>query len=769
MVRHSRGSQQPSTSKKASDPMISNLKNLNLLDGPGLWPEDTKENPLELPTPDEVNSGFSDPVYLLAAVIFQNSHLMKPAAHQLVSYGRRMELPLPGVRDEASQQSAYELAFNTLRYQELLEDIMIDSCFYLSQPMPDDQMCLVAVMLYDLLDRKFLPREHQEMEVLKEVREVENVLFRFQTKLAAALARCKIKHNVLTIDCLLPEAVRQKQNRDKSLPLYAWVNNLKNSLEEVCSILKEGGFSRVNSVEQLKGQSYCHDPHCADMLVFPPQTKADLYRTQLLSDHKLIIQDKSCSMGPCSLRPLLHADGDVLMAGRTSGLTVSHAASLVAQGDAQGNSQSKVFVCVGDCSAGNREELQKVLSNMACKNVKLIPQSFLSLDPCDPRLQHVRLILLTPQCSLSAVSNPVEFILHENGDRDLLQDLAQGSMAQAKLDSLVAQQKKDICHALKFPKVEAVVYSTCSSNPEENEEVVTGALEDAGPTEESNLQPFRTSSFTPMDRGDETPGSPFFKLDPSELSNGCFLAVLIREPDPEVIESAQEVLARAAAKGLLDGIGSNRPTKKVRHGRQTRQAPVGISQARSAHTRPRANASSQSLIMEFLNREANGSSSTPTVPLAKGRVLLSGDAKPTRLYPQRPAKSTSYTSLYSTSNPAFSPSSRILTSTFNAAANPKGPSPTKPERTPAPPAAAWLRPLPQPLRGRQEVLHPVAVTLPPVLFPEHPQPAWQSRPQRSNRPLAHNPWKGPTPLEPLVKSSSSINGKSVIKHPRPWF
>lgn len=48
-------------------------------------------------------------------------------------------------------------------------------------------------------------------------------------------------------------------------------------------------------------------------------------------------------------------------------------------------------------------------------DVKLIPGAFQSLDGGDKRLQKVRVILLTPKCSVSAVSNPVEFILQENG------------------------------------------------------------------------------------------------------------------------------------------------------------------------------------------------------------------------------------------------------------------------------------------------------------------------------------------------------------------
>ncbi|KAJ8015379.1 hypothetical protein DPEC_G00025520 [Dallia pectoralis] len=772
MVKHNTDSQPPSLSTTSSGSQVSRLKNLSLLDGSGLGLEDTPAPPTEPPKTDLGHMGFPDPVYLLAAVIFQNTHLKKPASHQLVSYGKRVGLTLPEIKDEAIQRTAYELAFNTLKYQELLEDIMIESCFYLSQPMPDDQMSLVAVMLYDFQDRKFLPREHQGEELVQEVREVENCLLRFKTKLAAALARCRIKHNLPTIDCILPEAVRNKQDRAQRLPLYAWVNTFKSSHDEVCRVLNQAGFSQVNSVEQLDGPSYCQDLHCGDMLVFPPEVKGDLYRTKLLSN-QLIIQDKSCSVGPCVVPSLLAPQGDVLMIGRCSGLSVSHTASLVAHG----NSQAKVFVCVGDRPAVQRDELQEILANMACKNVKLIPDSFLSLDPCHPKLQQVRLILLTPQCSVSAVSNPVEFILHENGDTDLLQDLAKGSISQAKLDTLVDQQKRDIIHAIKFPKVQTVVYSTCSSYPEENEEVVRSALELGGHKEGSNLQAFRTRpcALTSLDRAEETAEGPFFRVEASEESNGCFLAVLTREPEPEQIESAQEVLARAAAKGLLDGMDSNKPTRKKRRVRQTCQSSISTNHGRSAHTRLHAATSSQSQIIEFLNRETKGSSSAPTLG-STNDLSTQGKVRTDHQCPPKPFSSNFTSALpeassYSSPNPAISTSRQSVSRLTKVVANynsRRSSSSTVPSHPSAPSTKAPLCPSVLP-RGRQEVLRPVALTLPPVLFPEFSQPTSRLRPQKPNPSLACYQLKGSGSQLPLVESSSSVNQKPVVKHLRPWL
>ena len=48
---------------------------------------------------------------------------------------------------------------------------------------------------------------------------------------------------------------------------------------------------------------------------------------------------------------------------------------------------------------------------------------------------------------------------------------------QDRLASLSYYQKKVLCHAMKFPNVKRIVYSTCSVNSEENEDVIQGSLE----------------------------------------------------------------------------------------------------------------------------------------------------------------------------------------------------------------------------------------------------------------------------------------------------
>ncbi|KAG1934613.1 S-adenosyl-L-methionine-dependent methyltransferases superfamily protein [Pimephales promelas] len=581
------------------------------------------------PEPAPLNTDSSDPddrVYLHAATIFQNTHLERPAAQRLVSFGKRSEVSVPEVRGEASQRLAFQLAFNTLKYQELLEDVLIDSGFCASQPMPDGGMSLVAVLLTDLLDRKFLPRlqpANQEQEE-EAVREVEACLLRFRTKLVASLARCRIKHDLLTLENILPEKIRHRQERARELPLYAWINTLRSSFEKVREVLRTSGFSCVKSVAQLEGRSFCTDTHCQDLLVFPNGMKRELTNTGLLTDCRLVLQDKSCCVGPWALRPLLAEGGDVLMTGCFSARTVAHVSAVSAHTHTDTHTdthispvQSKVIVCVGDEPQAQKDELQNTLAKMGCKNVKLLPVSLECVDVCDVRLQEVRVALVMPACSLSAVSNPVDYIMQENRDPRLMLDLSHGSVSPEKLQTLVCRQRKDLQRVGQFPQVRAVLYSTCSVHSEENEEVLKTILSQSQ-EHQSTAPPYRLSSpGLPQDSITEDEDdslemkASFFRLEASDHHNGCFVALLTRQPEPEVKETPQQVLARAAAKGLLDGLQLNQPISRERRGRRSRR--TSANHKRSTKTRPHTTQSDQSRVTEFLNYEMRGSNPEPAV------------------------------------------------------------------------------------------------------------------------------------------------------------
>ncbi|KFO04943.1 Putative methyltransferase NSUN7, partial [Balearica regulorum gibbericeps] len=420
-------------------------------------------------------NGYHDSVYINAAKIFQGIHTEKCKDRILVRYGDdSVSSPLLTFKDEHSQRVSYELAFNALKYQDLLEEILLDSCCYPCH--------LLVVMLYDLQDRKFQAREiFDEGEPVAEVQKIEHYLYSFRTKLAAALARCRIKHDALSIEYILPETVRKQQQRASALPLYVWINTFKISLQDVFRDLKKKGFTKVETVSDFDHYTYCVDQHCHDVLVFPSSLKEELLNLDLFADCKLLLQDKSRSLAVHSAQALLNTGDDIIVAHVDSHLTIVHMSVLT------NHSMSRIFVC-GVKSSAKAAELRNLFSHMGCNDVELLHEDFTEIGPTDPRLQKAKVILLLPQCSGLGVGNPIDFILNEHRDAGLLRDLFQGSVSEDKLCILAERQLNELMHAMTFGKVQAIVYCTCSVYPEENELVVKKALE-AG-VEGNKLQPY---------------------------------------------------------------------------------------------------------------------------------------------------------------------------------------------------------------------------------------------------------------------------------------
>ncbi|XP_029356965.1 putative methyltransferase NSUN7 [Echeneis naucrates] len=512
----------------------------------------------------------SDQAYLQASAIFQQLREEKPVALQILHYAKKADTPLPESRDKTTQKQAYQLAFNTLKYQDLLEDVITDSCFQTSQHLSADMLPLAMVMLFDLQNRRFQSHKHSTKEgeePLKEVRELESSLHRWKTKLAASLARCRVKQSLLSFSCFLSDHVRIKQRQAKCLPLYTWVNALKASVEEVCEVLQSAGFGEVKDVTDLSDLTFCRDALCPDTLVFPKQCEALLQESSLTAAHVLEMQDRSVCVAVSVLRPLLFDSADVLVVGSFSGLTVAHIAVAAAA------RSGRVLLCGADHTVLQVEEIQELLKEMDIKNVRILSEAFCGLNEWDATVQHLKVIIVLPQCSSSALNDPVPTIHSEHGDWDLLPHLSHGSVSQRKIHAMTNQQAQLLAHSLTFPKVQTVVYCTRSVYPEENEQLVNRVLEKT--RAHPKLLPFRVNGpIFPVESQSEDATDPkFFKLEPSQFTNGFFIARLSRQADPTKVETVQDVLARAAAKGLLGEIFSEQ-SKPGKRGKSKKSCAV---------------------------------------------------------------------------------------------------------------------------------------------------------------------------------------------------
>ncbi|CAI9158626.1 unnamed protein product [Rangifer tarandus platyrhynchus] len=679
-------------------------------------------------------TGYPDSVYILAANIFQGTRLEKSPEKALIKYGNE---PLPSStepEDESFQRLSYELAFSALKYQDILETILIDSYIFPSTTIPHHLNSLIIVMLYDFQDRKFQARLLSDNEAsIAEVLEVENLLNSFKTKLAAALARCRIKHDALSIYHILPETVRNQELRASTLPLYAWINTCKISPEEVYYTLKKNGYNKVKSVLHIDSKVFAVDQHCSDVLIFPSHLKSDLLNIDLFKDYKLIFQDKSRSLAVHSVKALLNMDDDILMVNTGSWYTVAHMSILT------NNNTSKIFVC-GVQSQAKDPDLKNLFTKMGCKNIEILHETFMNLELKDHRLQKVKVILLLPRCSGLGVSNPVEFILNEHEDTDLLKDFSQGGPSEDKLHVLAQQQYEQLTHAMKFTRAQAIVYCTCSVYPEENEAIVKKALEfqDHG----IKVQPYRLSPpVLPLCSLKEIHLSTdkFFRMEPSEITNGCFLSVLTRERDPSETVSVKDVLARAAAKGLLEGMELGEPSKREKKKKKKQRMSLPKSSIAD-------NSSIQMKIAEFLSRETTASANQSETLTTKTSL---------------PQKNTNQVGSSSQVRKPSKPTTNPLVPTIMKNTS------SRPHERPT----NFVRPRPE---DRMTPLRPTEIALPPVMLP-FPSPQGL----RSHMPTPHfyYRWVGPKTVLPGYLSTPSIPRRgekpkenlpsSLPRHPRP--
>nr|XP_002132090.2 putative methyltransferase NSUN7 isoform X2 [Ciona intestinalis] len=546
--------------------------------------------------------GYQHQVYQSAAEIFERLAIRKNVGESLVQYGNiKSDDPLSFPSQKVKRQ-AYELAYETLKYQELLEDILSDSGYFFSYPTADDTTALVVVMLFDFQNRKWTPRCQIIGDVIsRDVVEVEQNLMGHRIRLAAALARCRVKNQSLSIDYVLPESVRQQEKCASALPQYAWVNTVKTSMNAVIEeLIRNNYIEYLESSEMVvppRGKFFHRDQHCEDVILFPSDQKEALKCLDIVEDNDLILQDKTSSLAAQAVAALLTEDDecDLIHSDVSSGYTTAHLAVLLhkvskkrfeARELMYGNSvnhfgapsnqeqqelhRPTVYAC-GVRNDAHRDKLNTLIKSMGLKNVKFLSDKFENIDGAkDPRFERVKAILVTPQCTRTAVANPVEFMLNE-GDTEsyaVLRDLSHGERHNRAAESGRAHVET-IKTALKFPNIAACVYVTRSIHSVENEQAIQTAIKWHRDTSDG-LQPFRICPPTlPLSSNDIKEGDyitpvagnsrsrssllkqKYLKMRQSSEMNGCFIAVLSREIDPMDSMTVKDILRRAALKGLI--------------------------------------------------------------------------------------------------------------------------------------------------------------------------------------------------------------------------
>ncbi|KAI8910806.1 S-adenosyl-L-methionine-dependent methyltransferase [Gorgonomyces haynaldii] len=316
----------------------------------------------------------------------------------------------------------------SLKYRTVIEEIMeksqIEKHLKLKRP-------LLILLIHDLLFGKLI-NSPQKQQILKH-----------KSRLHAELVKMKVRRKAKSNEDLLPDDIRNAI----VLPRYVRVNTLKTTVDETVEHFVASGYTT--------DKKFCkQDQHLPELLVLPPNS--DLHKDPFLIEGKIVLQDKASCFPAFVLNP---PKNSVVIDGCAApGNKTSHLSAIM---------QNTGTIYAFDKDKKRLETLKTLTGRAGCTNIKPILGSFLEADP--KQYKNVEYILLDPSCSGSGIVGRLDHLMP--------QDTLEQETVDQRLDSLAQFQKQALLHAMKFPNVKQIVYSTCSKHIEENEMVVKHCLE----------------------------------------------------------------------------------------------------------------------------------------------------------------------------------------------------------------------------------------------------------------------------------------------------
>ncbi|KAF5359423.1 hypothetical protein D9756_003304 [Leucocoprinus leucothites] len=343
---------------------------------------------------------------------------------------------------EKNRKRTSALIIETLKYKSALTEVIQESQL-LKQERKIKSPNLALVLIHDLL----LARGIQAGDG-----PIKQAVLRHKTRLSAEFTKLKIKRKATSNSDLAQEA----DARVLKIPRYVRVNTKFWTTSEAIKYFAEKGFSIGNPLES--SAALAQDEHIPDLLVFPPQTSFQ-------DDHaygagKIILQDKASCFPAFVLSPPAHETTVAIDATAAPGNKTSHLSALM-------KGKGKLYAFERDRKRFGT--LKMMLQKAGCDNVEPVNVDFLTVNPSDPKYEPVTHILLDPSCSGSGIVNRLDHLLSTENDDE--------GGDEARLHKLAAFQLKMVKHAMQFPSVRKIVYSTCSVHAIENEHVVSSALE----------------------------------------------------------------------------------------------------------------------------------------------------------------------------------------------------------------------------------------------------------------------------------------------------
>ena len=337
------------------------------------------------------------------------------------------------------KKRVFALVINALKKYKLIEDLIknvkIEENISISIPHYS-----LVLMTYDLLYRKGISGGGQW----------KRALLKFQDNLRTQLQQISILGTDEIENIILPRYVR--------------INTLLTTRIEIEGILLKqnlihgGEATDNNQLDTLCTENklvFFSDHTITNLLIFPRDSTKLLL--PLIDKGYLIFQDKASCLPVHILAPT--ENSVIIDACAAPGNKTSFLAS-------QLNNTGKIYAF--DINKNRLNSMRRNLKKWGITSVETIRKDFLRVYPSD--YKNVEYILVDPSCSGSGMINRVKQP-SQSCDSNIL---------ASRLEKLSNFQVTLLKHALSFPSVRRVVYSTCSVYQEENEMVVKEAMESYG-------------------------------------------------------------------------------------------------------------------------------------------------------------------------------------------------------------------------------------------------------------------------------------------------
>ncbi|KAK9884452.1 hypothetical protein WA026_007296 [Henosepilachna vigintioctopunctata] len=387
--------------------------------------------------------------------------------------------------DEQEMRRVYTLIYDVYRYKNVLMQALSDINFFQLFEQLQCSVPIVWLLFYDLYHRSFKKRETCVRELVTKLFQhakltlAENALWRQRVKLAAAVARLRIKYNALTLMDLLPSHLRGDRVNKKfqSIPVTVWVNNSK--FKNVNDIRKQiENALKVKLIDDLKDLgpgNFKWDQHCPLTVAFHYSMRTELAKSILVRSHKLIVQDRSFCVGPATFWKVvedLQLSGSVIQTHVNSPRSTAYLANLLAQ-----NEKIKKLMAF---SAGKRkDEYETYLNELGMKNVVVYSDKLVDVGFESPCMEEVVAVYATPPNSYSAVTDPIDLVCSRGGDLSMLEILTESEdtlEGRNRVTNILEEQRKTLKLAMSRPQIQVVLYETHSELDVENCDMVQSTL-----------------------------------------------------------------------------------------------------------------------------------------------------------------------------------------------------------------------------------------------------------------------------------------------------